>query len=304
MKFGKLPDISQVNFELPPLEDTQYLFNANEPDPSFRLYVGCPRWASKEWVGKIYPPKAKAADYLRYYAQSFNGIELNSTHYQIPSSERVAQWRSSVPPHFRFSPKVPQMISHHRKLKNVGTELEVFISAIRGFGKQLGQSFLQLHESFGPEFLPNLNEFLDLWPRDLSLAIEFRHPAWFQQHRLIPEAESLLSQRACTSLITDVSGRRDVLHQSLTSSTVMLRFVGNGLHPSDYTRADAWVERLIHWREKGIREVYFFAHEPGDALAVDLGTYVIQQFNQAMDLNLRLPGLPDQGAGDQMSLFG
>ncbi len=304
MKFGKLLDISQVTFELPALESTQYLFPTSESSSPFQVYVGCPRWASKEWVGKIYPLKTKPADYLRYYAQSFNGIELNSTHYQVPGVERVEQWRRAVAPHFRFSPKIPQVISHYRKLKNVGTELEVFISAIRSFGEQLGQSFLQLHESFGPELLPNLYEFLDLWPQDISLAIEFRHPAWFHQHRLIPEAEVLLSQRSCTALITDVSGRRDVLHQSLTSSTVMLRFVGNGLHPSDYTRVDAWIERLAEWRERGIREVYFFAHEPGDALAADLGSYVIQKLNEVLGLSLRIPGLPEQEAGDQMSLFG
>ena len=54
MKFGKLEDISKVNFQLP--QDsigTKILLESlhvNEERPF--AYIGCTGWSMKEWVGK------------------------------------------------------------------------------------------------------------------------------------------------------------------------------------------------------------------------------------------------------------
>ena len=37
----------------------------------------------QEWVGKVYPEKTKEKDFLQYYVQHYNSIELNATHYKI-----------------------------------------------------------------------------------------------------------------------------------------------------------------------------------------------------------------------------
>ena len=148
----------------------------------------------------------------------------------------------------------------------------------------------------------NLIIFLESWPQDFPLAIEFRHPEWFRNHRLVGPLEDLLRKHQVTALVTDVAGRRDVLHQSLTTETLMLRLVGNELHPSDFERVDAWMERISHWVDHGLKELYIFPHEPGDGQAVDLGTYMIQQLNERFDLRLTIPGLP-QLPGTQLGLF-
>ena len=78
MKFGKLHDISQVDFSLAPEDPrTQQLLPTYRTHVDLKIYVGCPVWGNKAWIGKIYPKGAKSNEYLGYYSQSFNTIELN-----------------------------------------------------------------------------------------------------------------------------------------------------------------------------------------------------------------------------------
>jgi len=60
-----------------------------------------------------------------------------------------------------------------------------------------------------------------------------------------------------TLLLTDTAGRRDVLHQRLTSKTAFIRFVANDLHATDYKRMDEWITRLKNWIDNGLEEIYF-----------------------------------------------
>ncbi len=303
MKFGKLQDISGVDFSLPPIspQALERLGGSSARD-RFRAFVGLPRWSSKEWIGQLFPPKTKQGDFLHFYSQSFNTIELNTTHYRIPKPEQVEKWADQAADDFIFCPKIPQTISHYRKLINCDMEIEQFAESIRYFGKKLGCCFVQLQESFGPDQLSHLYDFVDKWPEDLGISFEFRHPQWFEAQQLFPEVIGLLSQRKMGMVITDVSGRRDVLHGDLTNTSAMLRLVGNSLHPTDYERVDAWIERLEIWVDHGLERLYFFPHQPKDPQAADYGKYMIEKLNKAFDLKLTLPGIP-QEKGDQMSLF-
>ncbi|MEM6766074.1 MAG: DUF72 domain-containing protein [Bacteroidota bacterium] len=301
MKFGKLADISQVDFSLPETDPRTMEVLGGAPSSSpVKVFTGCPKWASKEWVGVLFPPKTKQADYLQWYSQSFNTIELNTTHYRIPKIETVKKWKESAHHDFIFCPKLPQTISHYAKLLNQG-QTTAFCEAIRHFEEKLGPTFVQMHPSFGPEQIGNLEIFLSAWPSDLPILFEFRHEGWFQDQLLIGSVYELLTQYGSGALITDVSGRRDVLHMSLTNRILMLRFVGNALHPTDFQRVDDWMKRIKAWVKEGLEEVYFFAHEPADLLASDLGKYAIQQFNATLGLSLSIPGVPDTNS--QMSLF-
>jgi uncharacterized protein YecE (DUF72 family) len=90
-------------------------------------------------------------------------------------------------------------------------------------------------------------------------------------------------------VLTDVAGRRDVLHMRLTSPSAMIRFVGNSLHPTDYTRIDDWVERLKMWFDSGLKQLYFFVHEPDNITSPELATYFINQLNKACGFNVKPP---------------
>ncbi|MCB0553803.1 MAG: DUF72 domain-containing protein, partial [Phaeodactylibacter sp.] len=95
------------------------------------------------------------------------------------------------------------------------------------------------------------------------------------------------------------------LHMRLATGTVILRFVGNGLHPTDFSRADSWVKRLTHWYEAGLEELFLFAHEPDNLHAPELAAYFLEKAQQELpDISCRGPEFgPDPGQGQQMSLF-
>ena len=302
MKFGKLLDISKVDFSLPSLDQRslQVLHRVGE-QASFEVYVGCPMWGNKAWVGKLYPKGTKAGDFLKHYSVAFNTIEMNTTHYRIPLPEQVLKWKMQAAEGFLFCPKIPQSISHASRIDQSNGPTKQFCDSIAIFEEHLGHSFLQLPEHFGPAKIGWLETFLRSFSNAIPLAIEFRHPGWFREGQLIREVRGLLEDTNTSTVITDVAGRRDVAHTSLTSSIAMVRFVGNGMVPSDFKRADEWIARMKAWKQEGLKRLYFFVHEPDDTFAPDMGSYIIEGLNKAFHLKLSIPGaaLP----GEQMDLF-
>ena len=307
MKFGKLSDIENIDFRLP--QDSaasERVLSAldKEAKESSMLYIGCTGWSMKEWLGKVYPKSCKPSDYLYHYSRQFNTIELNTTHYRIPDAKTIEKWKSESAEDFKFCPKIPQVISHSRDLGFGTGKVIEFCDQIQGLAEKLGCCFMQLPPYFGLEHIVVLKHFLDNYPSGIPLAIEFRHPDWFKGLAQAEEVFDLLEQKNITMVITDVAGRRDVLHQRLTTSTAMIRFVGNGLHPTDYTRIDEWIKKLGEWVKAGIQDLYFFTHEPDNILAPDLAGYMHQQVQKQLPaIPVRGPKLADPLEGKQISLF-
>ncbi|MEO1437757.1 MAG: DUF72 domain-containing protein [Bacteroidota bacterium] len=307
MKFGKVLDITGVDFSLPADENAPFLASLPEQSAPFGFYFGCTGWSMKEWVGKVYPKGTKSKDYLRVYSRQFNTIELNTTHYRSPSAELVEKWTTESPTSFRFCPKVLQPISHSKELGKDKPIFQVFTEAIGLLGEQLGACFIQLPPYFGFDRLPLLEDFLERWPNYLPLAVELRHESWFNDPMHLNRLCSVLEQHQAGFVITDVAGRRDVLHMRLTAPFTMIRFVGNGLVPSDYSRIDEWIDRLEAWHRGGLQTCYFFPHEPDNLLAPDLSLYLADQIAQRFGLELPRPNLDgsfvDPEQDQQMSLF-
>ena len=304
MKFGKLQDISSVDFQLPPnAAETVRVLAKCAPTPSPTLYVGCTGWGMKEWVGTIYPRGSKPADFLRHYTQQFNTIELNTTHYRIPTLETIAKWKKAAKADFHFCPKIPQTISHSRDLGLSGGRIVTFCEAIQGLGPHLGCCFMQVAPYFGVDRLPILEKFLAYFPSHIPLAIEVRHESWFSSEAVLEQLAVRLELHYKAFVITDVAGRRDVLHQRLTNELAVIRFVGNNLHPSDYSRIDEWVLRLKEWFAQGLQAAYFFTHEPDNLKAPDLAKYLVEKATAIMP-NVQTRGPQEHPPLDgQMSLF-
>ncbi len=310
MKFGKLENIEQVNFQLPSdAEGTgELLRKLPQRKEPLQLYVGCTGWNMKEWIGSLYPPKTKSEDFLYYYSRQFGTIELNTTHYRIPTLEIINKWRKTSPEHFRFCPKIPQTISHSRDLGLSKEQTQLFCENVSELGDKLGCCFMQLPPYFGFDRLNLLERFLANFPKQIPLAVELRHESWFAEPEKTETLGRLLEKYQISPVITDVAGRRDVLHQRLTTDTALIRFVGNALHATDYSRIDEWVERLADWHNKGLKQVFFFPHEPDNILAPRIAAYFIEKINIRCGLNMHIPSL-DGSCSDtvrpdgQMSLF-
>lgn len=302
MDFGKLPSVDRVDFRLPeePRQNTRILPGSPADMPT--LYVGPTGYNMKPWVGKWYPAGAAERSFLKHYGAQFNTIEFNTTHYRIPDQATIERWKNDAPLDFRFCPKIPQSISHAADLGVNSPDLPFFCAQITMLKPVLGVCFMQLPPQFGPRDLPKLERFLKKWPSDLPLSVEVRHPLFFESDIHAEAYFALLEDFNVDTVMTDVSGRRDVLHMRLTSArAALIRFVGNALHPSDYTRIDEWSQRLASWFEHGLQSVYFFTHEPDNLLAPELAAYCVDTFSKAM------PGVQMRGpkvvGGQQGSLF-
>ena len=107
-------------------------------------------------------------------------------------------------------------------------------------------------------------------------------------------------------VITDTAGRRDCAHMNLTVSKAFIRYVGNSLHPSDYTRCDAWIKRMKHWLNNGLQELYFFMHMHDEATSPELTVYLVDKMNKELGLNLIKPKFippPLRRGGGTLELF-
>jgi uncharacterized protein YecE (DUF72 family) len=289
MEFGKLPSVDGIDWSLPADDPLSLSYLEKLPKRPSHWYLGTPSWGSRTWLGRIYPKEAKQNEFLHYYSRAFNTIELNTTHYRLPTTEIVSEWISQVPEGFRFCPKFPQTISHARNGLLDQVLMKEWQRALSDFGQYLGVSFLQLSPHFDYSQKSVLHQFLKVWPKELPLALEFRHPSWFQSGRLLPALVDYLQKTGIGLVITDVAGRRDVLHTSITAPFVLLRFIGNDLHPSDYSRVSTWCERLKKWSDRGLTQVYFFAHEPDDIACPELASFVVETFNREVQADWSNP---------------
>jgi uncharacterized protein YecE (DUF72 family) len=294
MKYGKLEDVSDVDFEMLPedLRNSAVLPGA-AAIPDVRL--GGTMWNIPAWKGSWFPAGARPADFLRYYSRLFSTIELNATHYRTPEPETVRKWKSETPRGFMFSPKFPQAISHYRRFVNCGTQTDAFLNAIVEFGDQLGPAFIQLPPHFSPGSADALMAYVRALPSDLHLALEFRHPDWFMpDNRAAEEVWSMMRERAVTAVVSDTSGRRDAVHMRLTSPHCIVRFGGNALHPTDYARLSDWLRQLKRWSESGLKSFHLWMHQPESLVTPETCAWFAEEWFRISGNRITAPEPPAQ----------
>jgi uncharacterized protein YecE (DUF72 family) len=178
-------------------------------------------------------------------------------------------------------------------LKDARELTDRFLEGISGFEENLGPVFLMPHPGMGPKTLETMEIFVQSIPKDIQLFVELRHPDWFQDPDAFRQVFDMFERNKVGSIITDASGRRDCVHMRLTTPQAFIRFVGNGLHPTDYTRVDDWVQRIKLWIEQGIEKVYFFMHQHEEIHSPELSKYVIQQINKHCGTSIPEPVFVD-----------
>ena len=188
MDFGRVAPgaLAQIGFQLAADDPRTLLALARgAASAHLQLRLGCPVWAIKSWLGRVYPEGTLNAEFLHHYSRSFTSIELNATHYRMPGAATIARWIDATPPTFRFCPKFPQENSRRGTLLENASTTKEFVHLVLALEGRLGMTFLQLPPSFSPADLPELRKFLESLPRGFQLAVEVRHPAFFRKHTLI-----------------------------------------------------------------------------------------------------------------------
>ena len=155
------------------------------------LLLGCSGWNYGDtpdkggWVGIFYPDRNTKR--LRYYSQFFDTAEMDSIFYEKFYSHMTKGtfigMVKATPENFQFSVKVPEIITHRKRLevgKGAITDFEIFLdktSPLKNSDK-LGAILLQLPPSFTVNDFKNIERFLDKLPSGYHYAVEFRHPSW------------------------------------------------------------------------------------------------------------------------------
>jgi uncharacterized protein YecE (DUF72 family) len=307
MEFGKVQHIDNIDFMLPPDDPvTEQLWQLlkDKPIEPLRIHVGGTEWGRASWVGSVYPRGTKSKEFLTYYGKQFNTVELNSIFYGLPAVDTVRRWAAAVDEGFQFCPKFPEAISHRQQLTGAVAETDVFVERMQEFGSRLGPSFLQLSDRFGPDQAGSLQQYVRRLPQGFQACVELRGEEWYRsKSAVVGDAYQQMLESGVGTVITDVAGRRDVLHMRLTTPVAFVRFVTNSLHPTDYQRADAWIARIGAWAARGLRAVYIFVHSPEELTSPEMMRYLISRMNERYGLSMPVPNLVNGGRPGNLTLF-
>ncbi|MGS0528217.1 DUF72 domain-containing protein [Zobellia nedashkovskayae] len=287
MKFGKVEHPELVDFTLPKdHNDTVGVLAGVDKNQPVSISIGCAKW-NRQDLKNFYPRGTK--DELVYYSSQFNSIELNATFYRIFPGEQYEKWYDKTPEDFKFFPKISRDISHLRRLNEASLPIvDRYLDVTSNLKEKLGTIFLQMHDNFGPKNWDRVVRFVEYWPKEFPLAMEFRHTDWFNDEKVSRELYHLLQENNIANIVVDTAGRRDMLHMRLTNNEAFVRYVGAN-HVSDYDRLDDWIDRLDGWKEKGLRNIHFFVHQNMELESPLISAQFIDKLNKKWNTDLQIP---------------
>lgn len=210
------------------------------------LFIGTSGWSYNEWAGVFYPNSS--TNKLSYYSKVYGTAEVDSSFYAFPSKGLVLGWARYTPENFVFSVKLPQLLTHEKRLdvgKGVEAELIRFLGLLKPLiatGK-LGPVLVQLPPSYSFQSdFEKLKGFLTRTPNDVKFAVEFRHPSWLRE-----EVWSLLRGRNVANVIVD----EPLLPPDtvVTADFAFIRWHGRGTKPwynyrYNEKELDSWVPKV------------------------------------------------------------
>jgi len=290
------------------------------------LYVGCPIWSFKGWVGNFYPKGTKSSDFLLQYARRLTNIEGNTTFYAVPSKQTIENWIEQTPGTFRFCPKVPKAISHERNLSDNIDRATGFVDVMRQLGNRLGPMFLQLPPRYSPTLFADLRTFLAAWTLDVRLAVEVRHPDWFDsphdealdelltEHNMARvtidtrpirslQGDRMLAGSAYESLLEARVRKPDVpVVPKRTSDFVFVRYIGHPELEINRPFIEEWGSYFSEQIRSGA-DVFMFCHSPDNMIS----PYLCRELHARVAMGVDIPPLPWDGIKpdipEQPSLF-
>jgi uncharacterized protein YecE (DUF72 family) len=208
-------------------------------------------WLYKDWEGVVYPSeKPKGFDQLRYIADFFDTVEINSSFYGPPVPKTTASWVRRVKDHhqFRFTAKLWRRFTHERdkawtrgEVDQVRQGFDVMMDA----GK-LGAVLMQFPWSFknteaNNEWLGDVVRTFGAYP----LVVEVRHTSWLE-----PQFLRTLEEEGVGFVNID----QPLYHNSIGPSTHVTSHVGyvrvHGRNYKDWFREKAGVEQRYNYLYK------------------------------------------------------
>jgi uncharacterized protein YecE (DUF72 family) len=223
--------------------------------PARAVHVGCSGWVYPHWRELFYPKGVPQREWLSYYAEQFDTVEINNTFYRLPSPSAVEGWVEHSPPGFTFAVKVSRYLTHIKRLTMVEQGTKRFYEPLEALTRS---------EKLGPllwQFPPNFHRDRDRLAEALSQlppgrhAFEFRHESWFDD-----DVYSLLSEHGVALVVGHERSRwvSTPLIRTTDWTYVRLHYGSRGRH-GNYSDAEisTWAHRLSQWRRDTEIYVYF-----------------------------------------------
>jgi uncharacterized protein YecE (DUF72 family) len=228
------------------------------------IRIGTSGWVYGDWRGRFYPKGVAQRNWLRYYAERFDTVELNATTYRLPKEEQVRTWCQTVPQAFVYTVKLSRLITHRKTLTpRVDEFIENYMRRAACFeAGKVAQILVQF-----PPYLErddrHLQRFLEKLPPQFRYVVEFRNRLW-----LDPRVEAILRDRNAAYCIHDYPGLR--VKDTITSSDLAyVRLHGyEGLYVGSYPDRSLryWAKR-IRLLSGQARDVYVYFNNDTRAAA-------------------------------------
>jgi uncharacterized protein YecE (DUF72 family) len=227
--------------------------------------IGCSGWNYRHWRGGVfYPPELPVEEWLGFYATAFRTVELNTTFYRLPSRASVERWVAQTPGDFTFAVKVSRFVTHVKRLRETEEHLAHLLDRIEPLAesRKLGPLLWQLPPTFRRDD-ERLAGALDVLPRNLRHAFEFRHESWF-----VDEVMSLLRARNAALVVADRPGIGSFQTHDVTADFVYARFHhGSRGRRGNYSDAELgeWAARIRSWADG--RDVFAYFNNDWEGFA-------------------------------------
>jgi len=275
------------------------------------LFIGCPIWSFKGWVGNFYPEGTKPSEFLREYARRLTTIEGNTTFYAVPAQKTIEGWVEDTPETFRFCPKIPKAVSHAGKLVDHIDSARAFVEAMSQLGTRLGPMFLQLPPKYSPRLFSDLKAFLEAWPTEIRLGVEVRHLDWFESpfneslnsllagHNMARvvidtrpirslDGEKILEGSVYQTLLEARERKPDVpVFQERTADFTFLRYIGHPQMEPNKPLLEEWANYLSSQMSAGA-DAFVFCHSPNNLIA----PHLCREFHWRLSEKINIPPLP------------
>ncbi|CAA0091819.1 Uncharacterised protein [BD1-7 clade bacterium] len=280
-------------------------------------------WSHKSWQGRLFSVDAQPQEFLSQYASVFQTVEGNTTFYAIPSEASVALWSEVVPRGFKFSFKMPKLITHDLKLKGCELSIKTFFDRMSPIHDRMGPIMIQLPASVSPKHLSLIEAFVKQLPCHFPYAIEVRHPDFFDAgvnekalinllkryriDRVCFDSRALFASKSRDEYTLDAQKKKPKLpvHAMAIGKHPMVRFVGDIDYELNDSCLDHWIKKLVHWMSEG-KEPYVFMHMADNTNAPALARHFHQKISEVAPEVGDLPIFPSTqpvGSDEQMDLF-
>lgn len=224
--------------------------------------IGTSGWNYKHWQGPFYDQELPQKEWLRFYTEHLQTVEINNSFYQLPEKETFQVWKDIVPSGFIFSVKASRYITHMKKLKNPGDALKRFFNRIEVLGEKLGPVLFQLPPRWkiNPQ---RLSDFLSLLSSDFRYVFEFRDDSWWDK-----SVYDLLSAFNAAFCIFDLARR--LSPKEITTDFIYIRLHGpEDAYQGKYDKQAlaGWVGSFSAWK-KNKKTIYCYFDNDQNGYAV------------------------------------